>query len=532
MTNKPAQVDWMDDHLKIAPLVDDEDSEVESSQALIGGDVWRLNAEEIIGWRQFPAVGASVEIALRMFCWYLRSDRAPSTVVSYFRGLTTFFRAAIELKANVTDLAAFDVALFHRVRKHMSSQRAVATVGGALHAFRSWYLWCSDADIEGFDFDTAVALDGLVIGGGPKGEAVLAHDPKLGPLHPAEFDRLFLALREATANEAMPDQDLAAAWLFFAFGCNPKNLYLLHDEDLLKTKMADGTSKYELRIPRIKKPGVEERAQFRTRPLRLEIGMLLDRLVKQNAGARRLIQSSMPGKHFTSAMFRLQQPRETLMGTDFEEQAYRWRTFHFNKALMRVVRHLNLVGKDCEPLNLTPRRLRYTFATRLVQDGASPVILAEALDHTDLQHVMVYYNARSDIVVKLDRAMAMKLAPWAQAFMGTLVRSETEARRGLDPASRVKHFDRQAGKLDNVGSCGSFGFCGMAAPVACYTCSKFQPWLEAPHGAVLDALLADRDAHLSRGADPKMTQARDLTIAAVASVILLCEGMREGADYD
>lgn len=529
--SKSAQIDWIDDRLNVSRPRDEEDFEVNDDPAQIEGDVWRLGAEETIRWRQLPAVGKSVESTFRMFLHHLKSDRSPATVVGYFKGVSVFLRAAVELNVDVTDLAKFDVALFHRLREQMSSRFAVATVCWALHTFRSWYLWCSDADLDGFDFDTAVALDGLVIGSGPKGEAVLGHNPKLGPLHPAEFDRLFLALREATANETMPDQDLAAAWLFVAFGCNPKNLYLLHDEDLLKTKMADGTVKYELRIPRIKKPGIEERAQFRTRPLRLEIGTLLERLIKQNAGARRLIQSAMPGKQFAPAMFRTSQARPSLMDTEFETQAYRWRTGNFNQALMRVVRHLNLVGRDREPLNLTPRRLRYTFATRLVQDGASPVILADALDHTDLQNVMVYYNARSDIVLKLDRAMALKLAPWGQAFMGTIVRSEVDADRGQDPASRVKHFDPKAERLTNVGSCGSFGFCGMAAPVACYTCSKFQPWLDAPHGEVLEALLADRDAHLKRGADPKMTQARDLTIAAVASVILLCEGMKERAGH-
>ena len=525
--NKSVQLDWIDDPSDAIRELGEESFDVSGDQAQFGGDVWRLSAEKVIRWGLLPPVGESVQVALRIFLWHLRKELAPATVDGYFQGALQFLRSAAELGVDLTDPAAFNVALFHRARALMSKRVSVATISWALHAFRVWYLWCSDADIEGFDFDTAVGLDAIVIGGGPKGEAVLGHDSKLGPLHPTEFDRLFLALREATANETIPDRDLAAAWLFVAFGCNPKNLYLLQDEDLLKTQMADGTVKYELRIPRIKKPGIEERTQFRTRPLRLEIGTLLERLVKQNAGARMLIQSAMPDKQFASAMFRSNQARTSLIGTAFEAHAYRWRTSSFNQALMRVVRQLNLLGKDGEPLNVTPRRLRYTFATRLVQDGASPVILADALDHTDLQHVMVYYNARSDIVVKLDRAMAMKLAPWGQAFMGTIVKSEADATRGQDPASRVKHIDREGERLADVGSCGSFGFCGLAAPIACYTCSKFQPWLEAPHGIVLDALLSDRDAHLNRGADPKMTQARDLTIAAVASVISLCERMTE-----
>jgi integrase len=530
VTIKQAQVDWIDEHLDL-PTDTSADDDFDSAALKTRGDVWRLDAEKSINWKLLPPTGKAIETTLRLFVRYLCSDRSPATVASYFRGLTGILRALDELQVNTSDLTIFNVALFHRLRAHLSSTLAVATVGWSLHAFRLWYVWCSDADIDGFEFDTAIALESLVIGGGPKGEAVLGHDPKLGPLHATEFDRLFLALREATRNGTMPDQDLAVAWLFVAFGCNPRHLYLLNDEDLLKTEMADGTVKYELRIPRIKKPGVGERTQFRTRPLRSDIGELLERIVRQNAGARMFIQVSMPNQKFSPAMFMLSQPRESLMGTEFEMQAYRWRTLHFNLALSRVVRQLNLKGRDGEPLSLTPRRLRYTFATRLVQDGVSAALLADLLDHTDLQHVMVYYNARSDIVVRLDRAMAMRLAPWAQAFMGTIVRSETDALRGDDPASRVRFFDAGQRKIENVGSCGEFGFCGLAAPIACYTCVRFQPWLEAPHGMVLDALLGDRDAHLQRGADPKMTQARDLTIVAVASVIQRCEQVRESEQH-
>ncbi|KWF27850.1 hypothetical protein WT56_18840 [Burkholderia pseudomultivorans] len=232
---------------------------------------------------------------------------------------------------------------------------------------------------------------------------------------------------------------------------------------------------------------------------------------------------------FMPAMFRLDEPRRvTATVPDFAADSIRWSTAAFGEALRRVANRLDLYARDGSRLYLTPRRLRYTFATRLVQDGASQVLLADALDHTDLQHVMVYYNARADIVVKLDRAMAIKLAPWAQAFMGTLVKGESRAIRGHDPASRIRHFDSRTGRLDGVGTCGSFGFCGLAAPIACYTCAKFQPWLDGPHELVLEALLADRDAHLQRGADPKMTQARDLTITAVADVITRCEEMKRG----
>ena len=93
-------------------------------------------------------------------------------------------------------------------------------------------------------------------------------------------------MRWASDCELVPEMDLAATWLFMALGCNPRSLQLLNEEDLLCTEMEDGTVKHELRVPRIKKPGQPERSQFRTRPLRQEVGRLLARIVASNRTAR------------------------------------------------------------------------------------------------------------------------------------------------------------------------------------------------------------------------------------------------------
>ncbi|EMD9440475.1 site-specific integrase [Burkholderia cepacia] len=489
--------------------------------------VWPLALDTSLDWRSFPEVGAILHSSLHSFLVQLVKTLAPKTVMGYFSGLRHCMLAAMSLRIDVSSPENFDVDFVDRLRRYINDHVGEASVFWGLHAYRRWYQWCSDAGLEGFNATVSDGLDGIVVGGNRKGDAVLSHDPDQGPLHPTEFDRLFLALRDATINRLLPDVDLAVAWLFMSFGCNPKNLQLLNDEDLLRTLMSDGTVRYELRIPRIKKQGVGAREQFKTRPLRKEIGELLERVVKNNAGAKSV--AMLGGVSFAPALFRLDEPQRASVNVpDLAADSIRWSIKAFGEALRRVANRLDLCARDGSRLNLTPRRLRYTFATRLVQDGASPVLLADALDHSDLQQVMVYYNARADIVVKLDRAMAIKLVPWAQAFMGTLVKTESHATRGRDPASRIRHFDSRTGRLDGVGTCGSFGFCGLAAPIACYTCAKFQPWLDGPHELVLEVLLADRDAHLQQGADPKMTQARDLTITAVADVVTRCEEMKRG----
>jgi hypothetical protein len=178
-------------------------------------------------------------------------------------------------------------------------------------------------------------------------------------------------------------------------------------------------------------------------------------------------------------------------------------------------------------MRLTPRRLRYIFATKLVASGASPQEVADALDHTDSSHVMVYFNTRSDVVRRLDMTMGMALAPIAQAFMGMVIRSEADADRRDDKASRIRHASPTMQSLQTLGSCGSFGFCGLHAPIACYTCTSFQAWLDGPHEAVFSELEALRIGRMDRGSDTRITQIHDRTMLAVAEVIRRCALLRK-----
>ena len=145
--------------------------------------------------------------------------------------------------------------------------------------------------------------------------------------------------------------------------------------------------------------------------------------------------------------------------------------------------------------------------------------VAEALDHTDLQNVQVYFDIKSDIVESLDRAMALKLGPVAQAFLGKLVPNEAVADRGGDPTSRVMAVDRATGRPAGLGTCGEHSFCDLLAPVACYTCSQFQPWTDGPHDKILDDLIAQRERKQAAGMDGRMVSIHDATILAIGDVI-------------
>jgi hypothetical protein len=69
-----------------------------------------------------------------------------------------------------------------------------------------------------------------------------------------------------------------------------------------------------------------------------------------------------------------------------------------------------------ETMKITPTRLRRTRGTRAAMEGHGVLVIAELLDHSDTQNAGVYVEARPEIVERIDKALALHLAPLAQAF--------------------------------------------------------------------------------------------------------------------
>lgn len=172
-------------------------------------------------------------------------------------------------------------------------------------------------------------------------------------------------------------------------------------------------------------------------------------------------------------------------------------------------------------LHINPRRFRYTHATNMAMLGASDYAIAEELGHSDTQNVKVYTEFNEDMADRIDAALASDLTPLAQAFSGTLIDSEKDAIRANDPRSRINNNDGNP-----VGNCGKFGFCANGT-IHCYTCNKFQPWLNAPHTEVLNTLVSEVDRKRQMGASEFVLQASNRTINAIKVVIDKCEARKQ-----
>ena len=171
-------------------------------------------------------------------------------------------------------------------------------------------------------------------------------------------------------------------------------------------------------------------------------------------------------------------------------------------------------------LHVNLRRFRYTFATNMANLGASKFVIAEELGHQDTQQVNIYTEFTDEIFEILDDALSPVFIPLAQAFSGTLIDSEINAIRENDPRSRIGGTDGNP-----VGNCGEHGFCANGV-IHCYTCCKFQPWVNAPHKAMLQQVNSELDRRLSMGASEFTLQGYNRSIDAIKVVITMCESRK------
>lgn len=474
----------------------------------ISGTRWKLNGSgfrSIILWDRFPNVPAWFRWAAQKYVIDRIKRKSPFESINTFKDLRLFAR---ELIAFEQDGGTVGAEIPYRFFSELRARYAADGTEYRMHRLRAFYLWAADQSLEGFSPEVAFELEQLRLPGNVKGRAVLSDDPEDGPLTDEEVTALLARLR---VSESPTLQERLALWLCFALGRNPLNYCLLQEDDF-RIIEADGVEAkaYELRVPRIKKRLDHERAEFKVQKIAPELAAIIAELIREN----RILRPT-PGPAW---LFRRTEPRpgENIDG----EFTFQLHSPEFSELVQSCVAKLSVISpRTGESLKVTPRRFRYTFATRLVDEGISHRGLAEALDHTDLQHILVYFNARSNIVRRIDAAIAVRIGPLAQAFAGQLVASETEAIRGKDPSSRIFRMNTVQGKLEGIGTCGSFSFCGLGPPIACYTCRKFQPWRGAPHKELLDDLIADRDKKLEAGMDPKMVKLLDPTIYAVADVV-------------
>lgn len=436
------------------------------------------------------------ERAKKVLSWYAE-NRSPDHLHNLFRRLQHFLRASTK---EIASVSAVDL-LNYRAGLTESTAWYVGTLAGLLRKWQS-------LGYPGVDDDVELLLKQLRLKGNAKGIAVLTWDVHEGPFTHIETEALHAALNTAYAGGTLSMADYVLAWLYILLGQRNKQHAALKVCDVQVKRDAEGTPKYSILMPSAKKGTAFSRADLVKRSLTEQFGeLLVDYAEKVRARFESILPDPTQAPLFP--VFRL-----TRSSSGFE--------FHHSAAdighiISYALESLGVVSERTgKAMSISAVRFRRTIGTRASEEGHGPLVIARLLDHTDTQNVGVYSASSPAIIERIDRAIAMEMAPLAQAFAGTLVEglAEDSSRRIID-----LRVDRSGAPM---GDCGKHGYCGFNAPIACYTCSSFEAWVDGPHEAVLQHLLDQRETQL-KTSDKRIASINDRTIFAVAAVIQACK---------
>lgn len=409
------------------------------------------------------------------------------------------------------------------------------------------------------------ALNAMTLTQYETGRAVRTNDPNEGPLTPDELHHLTLDVYKACDEGRLDLQDLSLAVFHIVTGRRSGQSAALKCKDVDRTRTADpepgqqeGERLLLLHVPRLKQ-GDGFRGSMRSVHL-LQAYFALYEAQRDVVAAQlerelhgkgfdlqpkdlAFLQANMPLYPFWQAVNdSITSANELLLHGQHasaldtlrhhaEGQFWHLTSAQVNKQLKRIVDIAGTTSREGTPLQFSPTRLRYTKGTDLARQGVGLEVLAWLMDHSNLESATVYIDNLPEHAAAVNEAMAgsLLLKRVASMFRGSIVNTEADAVAGDDPQHSRIHY-----KGAGAASCGNRKQCGLGdgVPLACYTCDRFQPWLDGPHDAVLRDLLHERKkTSEALGAEHPLTTQRDKTILAVINVVQRCDERRKALGY-
>ncbi len=453
------------------------------------------------------ALHPSLPLRLQHTAGHFLETRSVSHTRNMFGRLIEFHRAVL---AEAMSAPVVQIELAHLLnwqgKLSKETLRKLGTLRVLLEAAaRLGYGVCSD--------EALAWLDEAVIPGNPKGVDVRTRDPNRGSFTAAEVETLNSALNDAYADGEVDLTDYAAGHVLLAFGARTRQLASLKEKDLVVTTAAGGEKRYILMVPQAKKRGELARSSFKARPCDRRLGLLLERLIEDNASRR--IDPDVRSDDWP-----------LFIGPDCGDNPP---GFAYHQSAKRIPLRIQSVIERRAQMKANSKRFRHTLAQNMADDGASKYEIAEALGHADTQQVGKYLEARPEMVSRLNH-LAEDFAPIMQAFAGILVSREDIEARTASKGKRLHDRALDKGGDRPLGHCGQHGFCDIAKPIGCYTCRSFRPWDDGPHEEVLAKLRGRRQEQIGKGLSAKIYTINDRTIAAVTRVCQLCRQQRAAAE--
>jgi hypothetical protein len=476
-------------------------------------DLWHLREgthELKLHFYELPELGSQFKSAFKAaLFWYAQNHSARHLGNMFYRSKNLFRFKRDATGEPVSEISDIDLLNYK----------------SAIGKHREWYLSGLSAFLQqwgrlgltGISTSAIALLQQLRLKTNEKGAAIATMDPLNGPFSALELEALQTALNAAFSRRKVDTEEYVLCWLLMMLGQRATQYAALKVCDIAVVHEKGGAKTYSLRMPRAKTRDSNARGEFKDRVLTPEIGALVAKYAHE-VRARFVGLLDEPSN---APLFPGQKVDGPIVGFEYHQTSAQIRG-----KIIKVMRVLEVISERTgDRIHIGPKRFRQTVGTRAAEEGHGELVIAELLDHSDTQSVGVYVRSTPAVVERIDRAVAMQLAPLAQAFAGKLIDVASEATRYEDPTSLIR-APAITGKIDAISSCGKHGFCGFLKPIACYTCNSFEPWLDGPHEKVLAYLIAERERLMAVG-DARIASINDRAILAVAEVIQLCEDSRD-----
>ncbi|CUS47492.1 MAG: phage integrase family protein [Idiomarinaceae bacterium HL-53] len=360
--------------------------------------------------------------------------------------------------------------------------------------------WCVEEQLPFFDEDFFdLYLDTLKFGTDEgKGKDVLMEMANRGPLTISE-QRIF---KEALAK--VDPKQLSLIELQGMVGLKIAQVLGARDVQVVKIQFkhlgVSDEGKPYLLLPRAKQRGYKNNNKHKKRPITHSLNDLISTL------KRRYEEASGKKKNGEDFLLCNLTPRSGLPTKKrLNRPGYMRRRLDFERAL-----GLNF--------KVTNRRLRKTFCTQLIAKGTPLKVVAELMDHSDLQQLEVYYRHTHHIARKLNDVLRAEASDLLDAFEGKVVAPEDASQVGQQifaPSSDQK--------LHLIGSCGSATPCSLNPPLSCYGCSSLEAFEDADHKGVVDNLVQETNTLFGESHAVEILQHKDF-LAATKFVQMLERG--------
>jgi len=403
---------------------------------------------------------------------------------------------------------------------------------GALRGFLiSWH----DYGYSGVDSQVVRVLEGMRLSGNQKGIAIANRCPYTGALTQNEQITITNELIRLFAEDLISLACYSYLVTLQATARRAVQLRQLKAKDLIKERCSKTEAvNFYLNIPRAKQRGIGFREAFKRLAVTEDLYLTLLNLVENEHKKLSEIwegKLSQKQKDLTPLFIDWVSVKKLFKDNDdiilldqiLSSDILHLSTNQFRDGFMRQVNLFNegVSERTGDIIQLSARRFRRTRGTNLGRKGVSAFIIAEALDQSDTQNVIVYTENTADTVTYIDKAIGKQLAPFAKAFKGEIILDVADGERGDDPSARIPNKDNEV-----VGACGTNDFC-IKGYEACYVCEKFRPLLDGPHEKFLNSLYVEKNARLKATKSEQYASTKDTLILAVEWVVKACDDMKQ-----